>query len=540
MSQAFDRERLIDLTGLLFDEQITEEEVAELEAMLKSHQEARQLFHLTTAVHRDLQLCDIDAGSMEGSGEALVTVSRSAAISQVDSPRETRRTTSRQFAVVAGLVAFVLGLTGYLNFRGGNDAPILQGGVVVTDLVDIEWAAGETPLNVGDEVASRRLRIAEGSIRLTFPHGVVTTIDGPADVELISHELATLHLGQLVAYVPEGAEGLRVSTPAAEIIDLGTEFGVTADKDGTSGVIVFDGEVELAATGGLNAGPQKVSAGLARRIDRDGSVHQDEFRQASFEAPRSLLRRRRVIRETFRTDGLFPGSRERGWTAPWQLTDRLGRSGGQTSEIQTDNPLMPGTRNYLTVNSSGNSSTEPASAMLSRGFASFDQFDSTRPYTIEFCFRLECDPADVRQIRISSAAEGQVDSTVSEGDAEMWLVRTVRPSNDSEELQWRVYHPEGSNHPFATLPIVQGRTYRFLIEVDPVVRRWRTTISDGQRSIWNTLRNGDPLRLHSDAAVAGTLLRWQMTGLPRSDISFSLDAIRIQNPPEAVSLIAGQ
>ena len=41
--------------------------------------------------------------------------------------------------------------------------------------------------------------------------------------------------------VPPGAEGFRVDTPSAQVVDLGTAFGIEQFADGTSKVSVFDG-----------------------------------------------------------------------------------------------------------------------------------------------------------------------------------------------------------------------------------------------------------------------------------------------------------
>jgi ferric-dicitrate binding protein FerR (iron transport regulator) len=526
MSTTFNRERLTELAGLLCDDEISQEEVAELESVLKSSPDARQLFHLTVAVHRDLQFCNIEAVDAAKPADQRMASKLAPSDPSIESQPPRVRPAPRRSTAAVVTAVIVLCLAGYLNFRGGDNALDLLGDVTITDLVDVEWADGESRLRVGQNVGKRRLRINAGSIRLAYSDGVVTTLDGPADLELVSDQRAILHQGQLVAFVPDGAQGFRVSTPAAEIIDLGTEFGVTASEDGTSNIIVFDGEVELSPNNKPDAQSQKIAAGLAWQIDREGKGTRAEFRQASFEVPRSLLRRRRIIREPFRSAKSFPGRQRTGWTSPWSLSGLPDDDLANSVHVLAESPLLPGTQNYLTIHAANDLRAAPLRLSLSRAFTSFDQFDVTVPYTVEFCFRLECAPASIRQIRISSAATDRDDI-----DESMWQVRTVRPSKDSSELQWRVYHPETDSNQFEMLPVAQGQTYRFLIEVDPVVRRWRMTISDGQRTIWNTLRNGDPLRLSSGTVADGGQLRWSVTGKPGSEVKFSLDAIRIQNPP---------
>jgi hypothetical protein len=95
---------------------------------------------------------------------------------------------------------------------------------------------------------------------------------------------------------------------------------------------------------------------------------------------------------------------------------------------------------------------------------------------------------------------------------------------------WRVYHPDRGN-PFDTLPVIQGQACRFLIEVHPEMGRWRASISNGSESIWNTLRNGEPLKLRKQSPLELESLRWEFTVVPNAELLFSLDAIRIQNRP---------
>ena len=532
MNQGFDRDRLIELAGRLCDEQITPNEVAELEADLQANRDARKLFHLTVSLHRDLQLCEIASGHSPDAVGSTETEPPIASRRASGTSPSARRSTPNLLKVLIGLFLFAMVTTASLFFRGRPSSSDGIVGVTITDLIDVTWADHQPALSVGDNVGSQRLRLTTGLARLTYSQGVVMTIEGPAEVDLVSSERAVLHRGQLLAYVPEGVEGFRVSTPIADVVDLGTEFGVTASDDGSSNVIVFDGEVELSTAEDSLAEPQRVSAGLAWQVDRDGTTKQTEFQQAEFETPRSVLRGRNVIRETFRSADLFPGKSERGWTSPWSISARRLVVNDGSASIQSDPQLFPGTQHHLTVSAASDSEMETSTLTLSRSFASFGGFDATAPYTIEFFFRLESDPRTIRRIRIAAGEPSQRNR-----GAEMWHIRTGRSSDELDALQWQVYHPD-RGEPFDVLPIVQGRSHRFLIEVDPTIGRWRTTISDGQRTVWNTLRNGDPLRLSGDDEVDGAVLKWQLDGAPGVDVSFSLDAIRIQNRPAAGTLAA--
>jgi hypothetical protein len=72
-------------------------------------------------------------------------------------------------------------------------------------------------------------------------------LEGPASLDLNSAWDATLLRGTLKASVPTEAMGFRISNPAVEVVDLGTEFTMVADASGGAEVFVLKGKVEASA-----------------------------------------------------------------------------------------------------------------------------------------------------------------------------------------------------------------------------------------------------------------------------------------------------
>ena len=522
MSQEFGKERVKELVSKLCDDRISTDEVAELESTLATVQEARNLYHLMVAVHRDLGACDITStpsGSASGEHEETAHVSPASATSPA-------WLTRRRLSIVASLAAVLLLMAGYAYFQSTGPSCATVPVATVTDLVDVNWPNDGKQLEIGDQVETDRVRLDSGTVCFTYTHGVVITIDGPAELDFVSRDHLFLHQGTLVAYVPHGAEGFRVSTNRADVVDLGTEFGVTATEDGTSNVIVFDGEVELSTSGSPNAPPQSITAGLAWQVDHKGIARQQEFRPSGFEQSRTILHERRVIREAFRNEKSFPGSKRLGWSGPWSLDVTNLVIDDVETGIHTEKPLFPGTRNYLTINATAGQGHSKSILKLSREFESFGQFDLSQPYTIEFAIRIESDPSSIRQIRIAGAP-----SPATSNDDGLWLVRTSSDPGATTELSWRLFHGDDTGSHFETLPIVRGQSYRFMIEVDPEKYQWRMSISDGTRTIRNTRRGGTPLPLGTLAEVKNVSMRWEVASDSDADLRFSLDAIRIQNSP---------
>ncbi len=88
-----------------------------------------------------------------------------------------------------------------------------------------------------------RLLLELGEIELTYQSGTKLVLIGPAEFSVES-EGGMLVKGGLVASVTEAGHGFTINTPNGKVVDLGTEFGVAVDDFGTSEVSVFKGKVE--------------------------------------------------------------------------------------------------------------------------------------------------------------------------------------------------------------------------------------------------------------------------------------------------------
>ena len=115
----------------------------------------------------------------------------------------------------------------------------------IAQIVGAEWDSG-SKLSIGDRLAAQTIQLRSGILRLEFDDGVEVTLQGPAEYELLAAGKTKLKSGLLTATVPPGAEGFTVDTPTAQVVDLGTAFGIDLQENGVSRVSVFEGEVEVA------------------------------------------------------------------------------------------------------------------------------------------------------------------------------------------------------------------------------------------------------------------------------------------------------
>ena len=102
------------------------------------------------------------------------------------------------------------------------------------------------PLAEGAVLNAGRVRLSAGRVTLAFISGVTLTLEGPADVDLVTIDRVFCRRGKLRARVPDGYEGFVVTSPTSAVLDLGTEFALNIEADGTSRVRVFEGAVEAA------------------------------------------------------------------------------------------------------------------------------------------------------------------------------------------------------------------------------------------------------------------------------------------------------
>ncbi len=138
----------------------------------------------------------------------------------------------------------------------------------------------------GSKIGAGLLQLELGLARLGFANGVSVTLQGPAEFEIVSGEHARLHSGILTAEVPESAIGFRIETPALQVVDLGTSFGVAVDDDGLTDVSVFEGEVEVNPRGESprRIPPQRIVEGQAiRGVRMSSEIEPIDYETGVFE-----------------------------------------------------------------------------------------------------------------------------------------------------------------------------------------------------------------------------------------------------------------
>ena len=122
-----------------------------------------------------------------------------------------------------------------------------------------------------------------GLIEILFDEGAEVLLEAPAMFQLKSAGRMILYEGQLFASVPDSALGFTVETPNSRIVDMGTEFGVQVEQNGTSNLHLFKGKAALTPDSGSKAGrPLTLIAGQARHVDVSGQVSDIPIQEQAF------------------------------------------------------------------------------------------------------------------------------------------------------------------------------------------------------------------------------------------------------------------
>ena len=135
----------------------------------------------------------------------------------------------------------------------------------ITALENCRWKDQRVP---PQRLPAGSLHLLSGNATLKFGDGSSVTLTGPADFDVVSNSLGELHRGRLSASVPKAARGFTIRTPIAVIVDLGTEFRVAVEGDGTTQVNVVSGKVEYRdrLADGTTGDRTRLFAGESHRV----------------------------------------------------------------------------------------------------------------------------------------------------------------------------------------------------------------------------------------------------------------------------------
>ena len=247
-----------------------------IQRLLDDQLEPDEMQHLAKAISEDSRVRDYYLDSLlvsaviRRSSQVTGELSRSdliRAISSGANQSNSRRIVRYLYSVAAVLIFGVLILASVTLFRQRAQGPAVGR---LAGAYEAQWR-GARP-RPGEAVRVGAYDLREGVVKIELDQGTSLLLEAPCQIELKSVGEVTLRSGRLVAVVPPQAKGFRVRTRAALITDLGTEFGVVAQPDGSTEAHVLKGRVSVALDPNRSARSMSlvVDEGQAAAVDTAG------------------------------------------------------------------------------------------------------------------------------------------------------------------------------------------------------------------------------------------------------------------------------
>ena len=300
------KDKFHDLRELIeksLDGSITPEELARLDDCIANNDEQRQYYceyiHMTIGLMR---LCDYipltgvqdyDKLYFESLWNALILEEKAAPTVITEDPikitetepnklRKKNQKTNKILPVLAGaclsLLLFIIALAYFYQMFFPREVATLSTSFNAVFTENQSTAAGT-------RLDNRKipLSLQSGLIEIVFDGGAKVLLEAPAAFRLKSTDRIVLNTGQLYAFVSDYAQGFTVETPNSLITDMGTEFGIRVEQDGTSDLHMFKGKAALASDSASQTGRiLTLMAGQAKRVDTNGQTRDIPIEEQTF------------------------------------------------------------------------------------------------------------------------------------------------------------------------------------------------------------------------------------------------------------------
>ena len=275
---------VLRLTLLCQQDDATDDQRAQLDVLLADSAAARKVYLHT--VDDTVTLTD-DSASMamvsdDSSGDAVVPptdAGTQAAVGPISTmpliswPAANIRNLMFLALVSCLLLGLGLSVSGWWTPEPAplaNDSSELMGRIV--NLANVQWSRDATAYREWSRVSvGEEIRFDSGVVELILDNGAQIVLQGPVDFRLVSRQKAIVRHGQLVVRCGPEAVGFEIESPDANVIDLGTVFGVSIVGGMHTDVVVYDGAVDLAVRAADEV-TERLTAGEALHIGRNGDV----------------------------------------------------------------------------------------------------------------------------------------------------------------------------------------------------------------------------------------------------------------------------
>lgn len=290
----FNFDRLLELADLYCVDSLDDEQIAQLQEILREDPAACAAFGNYLQMHTNLEERLLS--------ENVVLPSRDSSVDGGESRfgRSLQiflRTFSRPTPLSLTIAALVIGLLvtamafmlppfyrAIARPTGEHQPDVHRTIARLTGTSDAEWGEGQVATHRGAFLRSgHRVELTEGLARIEYGSGAIVILQGPASYVVGDAlppkqsnsrrwgSLGQLHAGALTARFDGPPDGLGIETKWGVVLHVGTEFGLMVGPESDTEVKVFDGAVELRANSDASL-MTRLTEGQSARVSDDGEV----------------------------------------------------------------------------------------------------------------------------------------------------------------------------------------------------------------------------------------------------------------------------
>jgi hypothetical protein len=254
-------DELLDLAERYYDRLLTPTELQRLNGLLQSNPDAQRAFLEVGTIHADLQW--MSAASFDATWiTSLPTKPSQPLVVTAGSSPIRRALRPMLIAAAAIFVAWLSVISLRINDRTAAPPAIAQ----ILRMVDAVWSSG-TSLAQGASLTPGKLQLRRGLVEIQSNSGATILLEGPAELDLLHASEAALYSGRAVIRISDPDSAFKLVTATAQLVDLGTEFGVEIEAGDKTVLQVYEGEVLARVNGADDSkSAQRVESGQAVRL----------------------------------------------------------------------------------------------------------------------------------------------------------------------------------------------------------------------------------------------------------------------------------
>lgn len=277
MSIVFPSPEFDDAVAAVCDGSASDEQAAALHRVLRDSEPARDVYILAVELHTRL------ASDLDLFHEDTAEVSRQHAARGASA----RHVWSRAWRILAAAAAISVIVVGWWRWQRPDSAatPMMpmtattsRAVAMLERAVEVRWSGSGDGFRIGAPLEPGWVCLESGGAQIAFYHGARVSLEGPAEIQLVSADHAVVRRGKVILEVPSQAAGFRLETPVGVVTGTGGEVGLDVGEG--LGLHVFRGQASLEGLGRPVA--EVLREGTAARISHTGERRRGEIDRMVF------------------------------------------------------------------------------------------------------------------------------------------------------------------------------------------------------------------------------------------------------------------